>query len=201
VPQKPPVLRPGDAVRVVAPSGSFEPSVFEAGLKLLSTRYKPHYDETLFARKRYLAGDDPNRLVQLERAFTDPEARAVFCARGGYGAARLLPHLNVRAWPARALVGFSDITGLHAAMQCADRISIHAPVVTQLPRLSAGDVERLFQVLEDPAPPAALTGAKHLVRGTVEGPATHSLGRSPPCARLSCKSLRGRTWPPLPAPC
>jgi muramoyltetrapeptide carboxypeptidase len=67
-------------------------------------------------------------------------------------------------------VGFSDITGLHAALQAAGRVSIHGPVVTQLATQPPGVVERLFRLLEDSAaPPAALAGTP-VVGGVAEGP-------------------------------
>jgi len=166
---KPPALHPGDAVRLVAPAGPFERDVFEAGLAVLSRRYKPRYDEGLFAKDRYLAGDDAHRLAQLDQAFRDPDARAVFCVRGGYGAMRLLPKLNIAGWPLKAFVGFSDVTALHAAFQCAGRVTVHAPVLTQLARVPTAHAERLFSLLESSRPPERLTGARPLVAGTAEG--------------------------------
>jgi muramoyltetrapeptide carboxypeptidase len=67
-------------------------------------------------------------------------------------------------------VGFSDVTALHALFQCKGRVSIHAPVVTQLPKVPPAHVERLFQILETPTPPERLVGARPLVSGTAEGP-------------------------------
>jgi muramoyltetrapeptide carboxypeptidase len=166
---KPPALRPGDTVRIVAPAGAFERDAFEAGLEYIARRYKPVYDPGVFAKTRYLAGDDSHRLAQLEQAFEDPKARAVFSARGGYGAMRLLPRLNLRGWPLKALIGFSDVTALHSVFQREGRVSIHAPVVTQLAQVPAAHVERLFEMLESPAPAAPLSGARPLVSGTAEG--------------------------------
>src|SRR5215471_9193297 len=92
--QAPPALRPQDRVAVVAPASSFERSALEAGLALLSTRYRAEYGEGLFERQRYLAGSDNRRLAELRGALADPGVRAVFCARGGYGATRLLAQLG-----------------------------------------------------------------------------------------------------------
>jgi muramoyltetrapeptide carboxypeptidase len=167
---KPPALSPGDVVRLIAPAGPFERDAFEAGLRVLSMRYQARFDEGLFARHRYLAGDDAHRRGQLEAAFADPDARAVFCVRGGYGTLRLLPGLTPSQWPNKAFVGFSDVTALHAALSRAARVAFHGPVLTQLPRLPESDVARLFQVLEQRGPAPRLGGARPLVAGVAEGP-------------------------------
>jgi muramoyltetrapeptide carboxypeptidase len=170
---KPPALQPKDRVRIIAPSGPFDRESFDRGLSSLAGRYQPVHDDGLFARERYLAGPDARRLEELRRAFADPDARAVFCARGGYGLMRLLPGLrpeDLRALPHKPLVGFSDVTALHLALQRAGRVSFHAPVVTQLGRQGTDVHQRLWHLLESDQPPPALAGTEALVKGTVEGP-------------------------------
>ena len=128
----------GDTVAVIAPAGPFDRASFDAGAAILGERYQLQYDSGIFERYRYLAGDDSRRLAEITRALTDPAIRAVFCARGGYGAMRLLESLDTatgvtagaatadvataaqssrEAQQARdtgaAIVGFSDITALH----------------------------------------------------------------------------------------
>jgi muramoyltetrapeptide carboxypeptidase len=75
----------------------------------------------------YLAGTDADRARHLTGALLDPDVRAIFCARGGYGSARLLRHLdpNLRP-PGKLLVGFSDVTALHAY------VAEHYPAVSLL---------------------------------------------------------------------
>ena len=164
----PPALRPGDAVAVVAPSGPFERPVFEAGLALIQARYRPVFTEGVFARRRYLAGDDARRSAELNHALDDADVKAVFTARGGYGMTRLLSSLKLGS--PRPVVGFSDVTALHGALQAKGIRSLHGPVVTQLARQPPACVERLFGLLESSAPPPALEGGKCLVGGTAEGP-------------------------------
>ena len=137
---------------------------------MLRTRYEPVFDESLFAVDRYLAGDDTRRLGELTGAFSEPDSKAIFCARGGYGAMRLLPQLQISSLPLKPLVGFSDMTALHLAFQAAGRISFHGPVVTQLGKQPKSVISRLFLLLEsaDPLPP--LPGDRCFVPGTVEGP-------------------------------
>src|SRR5262249_3529725 len=112
---KPPRLRPGDSVRVVAPAGPFDRPSFERGLAVLAGRYQVSYQQGLFSQTRYTAGTDERRLHELQDALTAPGIRAIFAARGGYGAMRLLPQLRIPSDP-RLVVGFSDITALHLAL-------------------------------------------------------------------------------------
>lgn len=165
----PPRLRPGDRVAIVAPSSPFDRERFDRGLERLARRYAPVLDPHLFDAVRYLAGPDSVRVESLRRALTDPGVKAVFCARGGSGAARLLPLLDLRAAPPRLLVGFSDATCLHAALQSYGRASVHAPVVTQLADQPESVLDRLFQLLEGGLP-GPLGGATPLVPGVAEGP-------------------------------
>ena len=168
--QKPLLLRPRDTVHVIAPAGPFDRPGFEAGLAFISQRYTPVFRPDLFEAHRYLAGEDSRRQEELSRALMDSGARAVFCARGGYGSMRLLPELPLDESAPPALVGFSDITAVHLAMQAVHRVSIHGPVLTQLGRQPADVHERLFRLLESPEAPEPLTGNVTFVPGTAEGP-------------------------------
>ncbi|TLY59730.1 MAG: LD-carboxypeptidase [Gammaproteobacteria bacterium] len=174
---RPRALRQGDPVAVIAPASAFDRASFETGLAVIGERYRVRYDEHILARHRYLAGDDARRLAELIAALTDPASKAVFCARGGYGAMRLLASLAaglaVPAAPALApkpLIGFSDITALHQFLQHRGLVSIHGPTVTQLGRLSQPTRARLFSLLESAAPAQPLYGTDTYVGGIAEGP-------------------------------
>ncbi len=170
--QPSPALHPRDRVAVIAPASAFDRPSFEAGLALIAERYRTAYGPGVFERHRYLAGDDARRLGELTAALGDPDVRAVFCARGGYGAMRLLARLAAAGPPnpPKLLVGFSDITALHLWLQAHGRISVHGPVLTQLGRLPPGTRERLFGLLESTSPAPALRGTLTCVGGVAEGP-------------------------------
>lgn len=163
----PPPLRPGDAVAVVAPAGPFDRPSFEKGLEVLSSRYRPVFTEQLFDSHRYLAGTDASRSSQLQHALDAEDVRAVFAARGGYGAMRLLPSL--RFGSPRHIVGFSDITALHLAAQRVGWRSLHAPVLTQLGKQPEEVVRRLFACLEGESV-GALNGRRTVTPGVATGP-------------------------------
>lgn len=134
---------------------------------MLATRYQPEFSEGLFSAHRYLAGDDARRFSELHRALS---SRAIFCARGGYGVMRLLGRLNPADVRPAPLVGFSDITALHAAWARAGLRSLHGPVLTQLGNQPPDVVERLFHLLESTTPPSPLPAAGAWGTGSVEGP-------------------------------
>ncbi len=170
----PPRLRPGDAVSIVAPSGPFDRATFERGLAVVSSMgFTPRFDDRIFSRWRYLAGPDEARRALWEEAVADPETTALWCARGGYGATRLLGSLSLRTLVSRPklLVGFSDVTALHAAVNARGLRSLHGPVVTQLSGQPPEVLDRLRRALLSAQPPAPLAAlpARRLVPGTATG--------------------------------
>lgn len=158
-------LKAGDAIAVVAPAGPFDRPTFERGLSVIASRYTPVLSTALYDQYRYLAGTDDTRARALQRAFSGDE-KAIFAARGGYGAMRLLTRVVLQP---KALVGFSDITALHAAAQVAGFRSLHGPVITQLGTQPLAVAERLFSLLEG-RPVEPLLGTDTLVDGVAEGP-------------------------------
>jgi muramoyltetrapeptide carboxypeptidase len=180
----PPKLRRGDPVRVVAPSGPFDPAALERGLAVLSDRLGlvPRMRSDVTARRGYLAGDDGRRAEEWREAVADPEARAIFCARGGYGAMRILPAVDPAPLLARpkVVVGFSDVTALHAVLNRAGVATVHGPVVTQLGRAPDDAVRHLEALLFEepprpgawdvPAPGAGLIAERTVSPGRASGP-------------------------------
>ncbi|MCI0685972.1 MAG: LD-carboxypeptidase [Sporichthyaceae bacterium] len=115
-----PIVRPGDLVAVIAPSGPVDPAAVATGIELLrSWQLKVTVLPHVLDRAGYLAGADVDRAADFTAAWTDPEVAAVLCARGGYGAQRMVDLVDwARLHTARPkpLVGASDITALHEAV-------------------------------------------------------------------------------------
>jgi muramoyltetrapeptide carboxypeptidase len=170
---RPARLRPGDGVRIIAPSGPVFPDVFATGVAVLSARYQVRFDPAkLFAAQGYLAGPDEQRLASLCEALADHEARAIFMGRGGYGLLRIAGQIRPELLRecAKPIVGFSDGTVLLACASRAGVASVHGPVVTQLGRLPETDRAALFALLESPDPGLLLEGMEPLRPGTASGP-------------------------------
>lgn len=130
--RKPPRLRAGDRVAIVAPAGFYwDQQDFQLVTEAITAMGlvpvpQPHWKD----RFGYLAGTDKDRAADLNAAFADPAIRAVFALRGGWGSQRLLPLLDWKTIAAnpKLLVGFSDITALHLAIQArAGFPTIHGP--------------------------------------------------------------------------
>ena len=169
---RPPRLRPGSVVRIVAPSGPVPRDAFAAGLAPLRARYDVRVDEAaIFARDGFLAGPDEQRLAALRAALHEPDVEAVIMARGGYGLLRLLPFLDPDLFTRRprALLGFSDGTALLAAAARAGVVSIHGPVVTQLGNVPDADRDALYARLEMVGPAPLLDGLEEVIPGRVQG--------------------------------
>jgi len=131
--KRPMPLRSGDLVAVVATSGAVHPNRLKRGLSSLRRMglrvlEGPH----LYDRWGYLAGRDRDRAAGLEEMFCREEVKGIFCARGGYGAGRMLPHLDlalIRRHP-KVFLGSSDVTILHLALtQHAGLVTFHGPMV------------------------------------------------------------------------
>ena len=128
---KPKALRRGDAIGVVAPAGPVNQERMTQALARVRDRgflTKTYGD--IYRSRGYLAGDDATRAAELMAAFADPETAAVWCARGGYGVARILDRIDfdVIGRNPKVFIGFSDITLLHVAIQQrTGLITFHAP--------------------------------------------------------------------------
>ncbi len=133
VKQRPKPLQPGDLVAVVAPSSPVDPNRLKRGLRALrrmglEVLEAPH----LYDRWGFLAGTDKDRAAALQQMFLRKEVKGIFCARGGYGAGRILPYLDlklIRRHP-KVFLGSSDVTILHLAFtQRAGLMTFHGPMV------------------------------------------------------------------------
>src|SRR5438270_9754128 len=112
---KPPALRPGDTVGIVAPASNIKRLDLDAGCEALRRAgYRPFYVDSILEHDLYFAGSVERRARELEEMFMRDDVRAIVCARGGYGANYLLKELDqekIKAHP-KIFVGYSDITTL-----------------------------------------------------------------------------------------
>lgn len=125
---KQPFLKAGDRIRIVSPSGKVKEEKAGPGIELLrQVGYEVVLGEHVFQSHFQFAGTDEQRLSDLQQALDDPDCNAIICARGGYGAIRIAEQLDFSAFQENPkwLVGFSDITVLHAQIQDLEFCSIH----------------------------------------------------------------------------
>jgi len=126
-------LTPGDTIGVVSPGFAVRQADLESGCRALERMgFSVRLGRHVLACDGYFAGSDDQRGDDLTQMLKDPDVRAVWFARGGYGTARLLPRL--RRLPRKLLIGYSDATALFATALARDEAArcLYAPVVTEL---------------------------------------------------------------------
>jgi muramoyltetrapeptide carboxypeptidase len=127
----PKALAPGDTIMFVAPAKYLDRGrVSRAKRRLEKMGFKVRFPDYLFRKHGFLAGSDNLRAAELMAAFSDPEVDAIFPGTGGYGTTRIVDKLEydvIRRNP-KIFVGFSDITGLHIAInQSTGLVTFHSP--------------------------------------------------------------------------
>jgi muramoyltetrapeptide carboxypeptidase len=132
---KPPALKPGDLVGIVAPASNVKRDDLEAGCAALRRAgYRPFYFDSILEQDLYFAGSAPRRAHELEEMFARDDVRAIVCARGGYGANYLLEVLDlekIKAHP-KIFVGYSDQTTLLTyLLDAAGLVTFHGPMVAK----------------------------------------------------------------------
>jgi muramoyltetrapeptide carboxypeptidase len=132
---KPPALRPGDTVGIVAPASNVKHDDLEAGCEgLRRAGYRPFYFDSILDQDIYFAGSVERRARELEAMFTREDVKAIVCARGGYGSNYLLEALDlqiIKSHP-KILVGYSDLTALLTYFSdAAGFLTFHGPMVAK----------------------------------------------------------------------
>jgi muramoyltetrapeptide carboxypeptidase len=175
---KPPALRPGDTVGIVAPASNIKRELLEAGCDTLrNLGYKPFYFDSIFEKDLYFAGSTERRVRELEEMFLRDDVQAIVCARGGYGSNYLLDSIklaNLKSHP-KIFVGYSDITSLLTYISDSiGLVTFHGPMVAKDFAHSDGIDLRSWEAALTAASAwtisfGAESGAKSLVPGSVEG--------------------------------
>lgn len=130
---KPRALTTGDRLAVVAPASAFRRDEFDRGIEeIRRLGFEPVYDDSVFERKRYVAGPPEIRAAAIRAAFRDPSIAGVIGVRGGYGSAQVLPLLDRgEAREARKpFVGYSDVTSIltYLSIHC-ELVAFHGPML------------------------------------------------------------------------
>ncbi|HEV7990914.1 MAG TPA: LD-carboxypeptidase [Gemmatimonadaceae bacterium] len=169
----PPPLAAGARVALVTPAGPLG-GIAELDCAIDNARrlgWEPVPGANVMARHGYLGGTDAERLHDLNAALADESIDAIWCVRGGYGAMRLLAHIDYASLTRRprALIGFSDITALHAAIATrCELVSYHGPTARgALTEFSRDSLQRAVIEHRDPCGHAA--SARTICGGRAHG--------------------------------
>ena len=115
---KPRKLNKGDTIGIISLSGCIrnEENIYNAKKYFENRGYNVVLSENIFDKKRYLAGEDDTKVQQLKEFFESPDINAILCARGGYGAIRIINKIDYKSIKnnPKIFAGYSDITALSA---------------------------------------------------------------------------------------
>jgi len=148
---KPPRLKRGDTIGIVAPASHFDLEKFNSGIAVLeSMGFNTSIPEMLFNKKNYFAGSDLERAEMVNGYFVDPTIKAIICARGGYGSIRILSLLDYKIIQKnpKIFVGFSDISAVLSTLYLKCRlVTFHGPTVTTLGNSDDRTKDSLFSII------------------------------------------------------
>ncbi|GED18638.1 S66 peptidase family protein [Kurthia gibsonii] len=154
--QRPMRLQKGDTVGIVAPASPPNQQQLKKSLDFIEGLGLQYVmGESVTAKEHYLAGSDELRVRDLQRMVEDPSIRAIFCASGGYGSARIADQLDYMLFEENPKIfwGFSDITFLHTAIgELSNLVTFHGPTLSSLGREDIPERTYLmFEQLFNPA--------------------------------------------------
>lgn len=153
----PPFLRKGDKVAIVSPASAVNPDYVDGACRVLEEwGYVPVVGKHCKGKNGYYSGTLEERLADFKEALQDTSIKAVLCSRGGYGAVHLVEHLPIEEIRnnAKWLIGFSDISVLHALFNHAEIATIHASMAKHLSLFGTADERNklLHRILEGELP-------------------------------------------------
>ncbi len=142
---KPKALKPGDTIGIVAPASNIKKELLEQGCRELeSLGFKTYVHSDITSSFRYFSGTRVRRLSEFLEMLRNPEIRAIFCARGGYGSGQLLQDIDpdVIRENAKIVNGSSDITILLNWIERAGVVAFHGPMVATTIREGTSGYDR-----------------------------------------------------------
>jgi muramoyltetrapeptide carboxypeptidase len=146
----PSYLLPGDTVGIVSTARKLTKEELTPGLDLLTQwglRYK--LGNTIGAEKDQFAGDDSLRAADFQAMMDDPDVKAIWCARGGYGTVRIIDALDFKKFSnnPKWIIGYSDITVLHSHLNLRGIETMHAQMPLDIEKKSPESASSIRDVL------------------------------------------------------
>ena len=143
---KPEYLTKGDTIAIVAPSGvlkNYDNYINKAKELLKSWGLNVIVGKNVFNDDGHFAGTDNERTLDFQNALDDKSIKGIWCARGGYGAVRVIDNLNFEKYKLEPkwIIGYSDITAIHNELHILNSESIHAIMCKSLNELDIDNSE------------------------------------------------------------
>ena len=146
----PAFLKKGSKIAIVAPARKISREEIAFAVKWIEEKgFVPVYDDRLFVEYHQLAGNDDFRASVMQDYLDRDDIDAIFCARGGYGTIRIVDKLDFSKFEQHPkwIVGYSDVTVLHAKMQQLGYQSIHATMPINFEKNTKEALETLYEAL------------------------------------------------------
>lgn len=141
--KRPPALKPNDIAVILSPAGNIDGEVVQNAFAILEEwELRPQISEFALCNAGRFSGSVEQRLSDLQNAFDNPDVKLILCSRGGYGMVHLLEALDFSEIKANLkwVVGYSDITLLHAALQYHGIASLHGPMAQHFSDTGVWDI-------------------------------------------------------------
>lgn len=143
-------LKKGSKIALVAPARKIGRDEIAAAVKWIEEKdFEAIYDDRLFAEYHQLAGNDDFRASVLQEYLDRDDIDAILCVRGGYGTIRIVDKLDFTKFVKHPkwIVGYSDVTVLHAKMQQLGYQSIHGTMAINFEKNTKEALETLYKAL------------------------------------------------------
>ncbi len=171
----PSFLKIGDDIAIVAPSGFLTKEQITKALEIFSNwGLKVHLGKNIFSKFHTFAGTDEQRLFDFQNAIDDKNIKAIFCARGGYGALRIIDKINWENFikNPKWIIGYSDITVFHSCLNNVLKVaSIHGPMPVNFDKLiiEKDSLENLKKIIFGESVKYKISNINNLSNSTIEG--------------------------------
>lgn len=167
---RPPYLKKGDTVAIFAASNAVTKNDIKDGIsKLKSWGLNVITADNLYLQNGRYAGELHDRINGLQKLLDNPNIKALISARGGYGAAQVLPYIDFEKFKENPkwIVGYSDVTAIHSAINNMGIETIHGPMAQKLNH--SASVESLKKALFGELTSHSISTNSNCIEGSGEG--------------------------------
>ena len=168
----PQTLKPNDKVAIVATARNASKEDLKPAIELLKKwELQPVIGSSIGLKEHQFAGSDEQRAQDLQEQLNDPEIKAIWCAKGGYGTVRILDRIDFSAFKKNPkwVIGYSDVTALHSHTNNFEIASLHAQMCLGVATKSEASRETLRKILFGEELNYQFPSSKLNKAGTAEG--------------------------------
>lgn len=150
-----PLLLPGDEIRIISTARKISSDELKEAFEFIKSKgFIPIAGKNLYSIDHQFAGDDEERLEDLQNAIDDPSLKVIWLARGGYGTHRIIDKVSFESLKKspKWIIGYSDVTVLHCSLNARNISSLHATMPVNFKDQSLGSFNDVFTVLQGDKP-------------------------------------------------